>query len=120
MRDSQLLSLVRLLVTPWTATHQASLSVGFPRQEYCGGLPLLSPEDLPKPGIKSMSPASPALQAESLPLSNLGSPYCCTIIKTYFASNYKIWWQIFKYSQVVCAKTEISKYKFYNVNIKLV
>ena len=27
-------------VTPWTVTHQASLSIGFPRQEYCSGLPL--------------------------------------------------------------------------------
>ena len=35
------------------------------------GLPCPSPEDLPNPGIK---PRSPAWQAESLPLSHLGSP----------------------------------------------
>ena len=38
--------------------------MGFSRQEYWGGLPFPSPEDLPKPGIKL---ASPALQADSLP-----------------------------------------------------
>ena len=29
-------------VTPWTITHQTPLSVGFPRQGYWNGLPLLS------------------------------------------------------------------------------
>ena len=37
------LSFVWLLVTPWTAAHQASPSMGFSRQEYWSGLPLLSP-----------------------------------------------------------------------------
>ena len=31
----KLLSRVRLLVTPWTAAYQASLLMGFSRQEYC-------------------------------------------------------------------------------------
>ena len=35
------------------------------------GLPLPSPGDLPSPGIK---PKSPAMQADSLPLSHQGSP----------------------------------------------
>ena len=35
----KLLSRVRLLVTPWTAAHQAPLSMGFSRQEYWSGLP---------------------------------------------------------------------------------
>ena len=46
-----------LFVTPWTATHQALLSVGFPRQEYWSGLPFPTPEDLPSPGIEPTSPA---------------------------------------------------------------
>ena len=46
------------LVTPWTVASQSSLSVGFSRQEYRGGLPFPSPEDLSDPGIE---PASPAL-----------------------------------------------------------
>ena len=28
------------VATPWTAAHQAPLSVGFSRQEYCSGVPL--------------------------------------------------------------------------------
>ena len=44
-------------VTPWTAAHQAPLSMEFSRQEYGGGLPFPSPGDLPDPGIESPSPA---------------------------------------------------------------
>ena len=40
------------LVTSRTVARQAPLSVGFPRQEYWSVLPLLSPGDLPDPGIK--------------------------------------------------------------------
>ena len=35
--------------------------MGFHRQEYWSGLPFPTPEDLPDPGIKPVSPASPAL-----------------------------------------------------------
>ena len=35
----KLLSRVRLLVTPWTAAHQAPPSMGFPRQGYWSGVP---------------------------------------------------------------------------------
>ena len=61
-----------ILATPWTVTHQAPLSVGFPRQEYWSGLPFLSPEDLPNSGIE---PRSPALQADSLPSEPPGEFY---------------------------------------------
>ena len=64
-------SYVWLLVTLWTIACQASLSTGFSRQEYCSGLPCPPPGDLPDPGIK---PMFPALQADSLLLSHLGSP----------------------------------------------
>ena len=37
------LSRVQLLVTPWTAAHQAPLSMGFSRQESWSGVPLPSP-----------------------------------------------------------------------------
>ena len=37
------LSCVRLLATPWTAAYQAPLSMGFSRQEYWSGVPLLTP-----------------------------------------------------------------------------
>ena len=47
--------------------------MGFPRQEYWNGLPLLSPGYLPDPGIEPVSPTAPALVADSLPLIHLGS-----------------------------------------------
>ena len=37
------LSHVQLLATPWIAAYQASLSMGFSRQEYWSGVPLPSP-----------------------------------------------------------------------------
>ena len=43
---------------------QASLSIGFSRQEYWSGLPFPSPGDLPDPGIE---PRCRVLQAEALP-----------------------------------------------------
>ena len=49
---------------PWTVVYQASLSVGFSRQENWNELPFPSPGDLPDPGIE---PRSPALQADTLP-----------------------------------------------------
>ena len=55
----------------WTVAHQAPLSMGFHRQEYWSGLPSPSQEDLASSGIE---PTSPALQANSLPLSHQGSP----------------------------------------------
>ena len=36
-------SRVRLCGTPWTAAHQAPLSMGFSRREYWSGVPLPSP-----------------------------------------------------------------------------
>ena len=64
-------------VTPWTVAHQASLLMGFPRQEYWSGLPCPSPQDLPVPGIK---PVSPDWQMDSLPLIQLGSPLYPTCV----------------------------------------
>ena len=65
------LSCIQLFVIPWTIACQAPLSMGFSRQEYWSGLPFLSPGDLPDPGIE---PASPTLQADSLPSEPLGFP----------------------------------------------
>ena len=55
-------------------SNQATLSMGFSRQEYWSGLPCPPPGHLPDPGIEPTSSASPALQADSLLLSHLGSP----------------------------------------------
>ena len=51
------LSCVRLFATPWTVAYQASLSMGFSRQEYWSELPFPSPGDLPDPGTEPRSPA---------------------------------------------------------------
>ena len=59
------------LLRPWNVTRQAPLSMEFSKQEYCSELPFITPGDLPDPGIE---PTSFAWQADSLPLSHLGSP----------------------------------------------
>ena len=62
-------SVVSDSVTPWTIASQASLSMGFSRQESRSGLPFPSPGDLPNPG---MEPWFPTLQADSLMSEPLG------------------------------------------------
>ena len=64
-------SRVQLFATLWTVVFQAPLSMGFSMQEYWSGLPLPTPGDLPNLGIE---PASPALQADSLPTEPPGKP----------------------------------------------
>ena len=59
-------SVVSDSVTPWTVVCQVPLSMEFPRQEYCSGLPFPTPGDLPNPGIKPVSLMSPALAEGSL------------------------------------------------------
>ena len=66
---AQSLSRVQLFATPWTVARQAPLSTGFSRQEYWSGLLFPPPGELPNPGIE---PASPARQADPLPLSHWG------------------------------------------------
>ena len=63
------LSRVRLFVTPWTAAHQAPLSMGFSRQEDWSGLPCPPPRDLPDPGIEPVSLKCPALAGKLLTTS---------------------------------------------------
>ena len=45
------------LITQLCISHQAPLSMGFPRQQYWSGLPFPSPGDLPDPWVESASPA---------------------------------------------------------------
>ena len=67
---------VQLFATLWNIVWEAPLSVGFSRQEYWSGLSCPPPGDLPGLGIKPVSLAlSPILQADSLLLNHLGSPY---------------------------------------------
>ena len=53
------LSHAQFFATPCTIAHQASLSMGFPKQEYWSELSFPPPGDLFNPGIE---PASHALQ----------------------------------------------------------
>ena len=62
--------------------------MGFSGQEYWSGLPLLSPGDLPNPGIE---PGSPALQADSLVTERCRKPLMMLITfiyKTNFADTW--------------------------------
>ena len=54
-------SCVQPLATPWTVAHQASLSMGFSRQEHWSGFLYPPPGVLPNPGINPVSLTSPAL-----------------------------------------------------------
>ena len=68
------LSHVQLFATSWIAARQAPLSMEFSRQEYCSGLLFPSPEYCPNPGIEQRLLHILHWQADSLPLSHLGSP----------------------------------------------
>ena len=52
------------LCNPIDYGRQASLSMGFSRQEYCRGLPFPPPGDLLNPGIEPASLMSPTLAGE--------------------------------------------------------
>ena len=58
------LSHVQLLVTLWTVSCRAPLSMGFSRQEYWSGLSCPPQRGLPSPGVESMSVVSPALAGQ--------------------------------------------------------
>ena len=67
-------SCVQLFEISWPVTCQTPLFMGFSKQENWSGLPCLPPGDLPDPGIKPVSPATPALQVDSSLLSHWGIP----------------------------------------------
>ena len=67
---------VWLFATPGTVAPQAPLSMGFSKQEFSwGGLPFTLSVDLPDPGIKPVSPASPALAGGFFTTEPPGKPY---------------------------------------------
>ena len=61
------------LATPWTVARQAPLSVRFPRQEYWSGLPFPPPGIFPTQGSNLNLLPLLHWQADSLPVSRLGS-----------------------------------------------
>ena len=58
---AKLLQLCLTICNPWTVACQASLCMGFSRQEYWSGLPFPPPGDLPHPGTESTYPVASAL-----------------------------------------------------------
>ena len=70
-------SRVQLFATLWTIALQGPLSMGFSRPEHWSGFPCPPPRDLLDPGIQPVSPVTPALQADYLPLSHHASPVQC-------------------------------------------
>ena len=77
---------VWLLVTLWTVTHPAPLSMGLSRQEYCSGLPCPPPGYLSKPILS----VTPALQADSSPLGHWGNPK----VTIHVTKNILLFWTI--------------------------
>ena len=67
---------VQLFATPWSIVSK----LFSPWQEYWSGLPCPSPEDLPNPGVKHISPVVPALHVDSLPLSHWGASLRARIV----------------------------------------
>ena len=95
---AQSLSCVQNFATPWTVACHAPLSVGFPRQEYCSGLPFHSSENLPNPGMEPMSPAltkgfsttKPPGKSHPLVVSGLhwGAWNCISMVSTQILSEF--------------------------------
>ena len=83
----QSLSRVRLSVTPWTADHQAPLSLEF--SQYWNGLPFPTPEDLPVVGIKPVSLTSPALVGGFfITCTTWEAPHSALCLKQNFATTF--------------------------------
>ena len=51
-------------MAPKTVARQAPLPMGFSRQEYWNGVPFPTLEDLPDPGIESMTCLSPTFEGK--------------------------------------------------------
>ena len=93
------LSRVQLCATPWTAAHQAPLSMGFSGQEYWSGVLVPSPGDLPDPGMEPASLVSPPLGSGFFTTSltkmksewsRVESNFCCL---SYAACGTMLFWQ---------------------------
>ena len=65
---------VQHFATPWTVTHRATLSMGFPGKNTGMGWPFPAPGALPDPGIEPVSLAFPASAEGFLSPCHLGSP----------------------------------------------
>ena len=103
------LSHVRLFVSPWSVACQASLSMGFPRQECWSGLPFPSSGGLPNPGIEPVSLVSPALTRRFFTIS---STCYFTTIKNLNTFSMENKWCCQSLSEMLTFLTESSTYFF--------
>ena len=71
---TQLLSCVQLFVTHPMDYSQATLTMGYPRQEYWNELLFSTTEDLTNSGVEPLSPASPALAGKLFTTVPPGKP----------------------------------------------
>ena len=100
-----------LFATLWTVACQASLAMGFSRQEYWSGLPCLPPENLPNPGIDHVSFVSPALANEFFTTNTTWeAPY--TYIFFFIFFSIMVYYRIFH--TVLCAMQLLSIHSIYN------
>ena len=93
------LSCAQLFATLWTVAHQASMSMGFPRQEYQSGLPFPPLRDLPNSGLKPVSLALAGGFLTSVPLGKLCFPVTLTK-KRHRCSTYRT------YSEMLTSQAE--------------
>ena len=86
----------------WLLVHQAPLSMGFSRQKYWSGLPVLAPGNLPNLGIK---PGSLTLQADTLPSEPSGKPPNQYHLLPEQNGRLSGWWYHFCWKVCCCFKT---------------
>ena len=120
---------VWLVETLWAVVHQALLSMGLSQQEYWSELPCPPSEILPNSGMEPTSHSSPALQANSLPLSHwrntqnvrsyTNMSYHFQIYKVRCSINEKIFWALslsyalFSFSLFLCCSQNVYTDLFY-------
>ena len=79
-------------VTPWTVAHQASLSVGFPRQEYWNGFAFPSPVGFPDSGNEPTSPALAGglftLELPGKPIKDVNTQQCEIFLSKFMLPSY--------------------------------
>ena len=75
---------VLLFAVPWTASPLGSSVHGIPQARILECIAISPPGDLLDTRMEFASPASPALQTDSLPLSHLGSPSCFMLLGTHY------------------------------------
>ena len=85
------------------------MSTGFPRQEYCSGLPFPSPGDIPEPGIEL---EFPALAVGSLWLSHHDAYLVPLPI---FKSNYLVFLFVIELYEFILAINHLSNIQFANI-----